>query len=152
MKTVGERIRQAREAKRMSGEELALAVGYKHQSAIGNLENRATGQGGHKIREIATTLEVPLEWLMSGPDNQHIPVYRHNVSEEVLSTYQFKHPPSIAGHGAPLTDELIRLFRRLPAGGQHQLLQYAKFLLTQISPSPHVANGDGDSLSKTKAA
>lgn len=73
MKTVGERIRQAREHRKMSGHDLALAVGYKHQSAIGNLENRATGTGGHKITEIARVLRVPLEWLLAGPDSSEVP-------------------------------------------------------------------------------
>ena len=40
MKTVGERIRQAREGLAMSGEELAQKAGYKTQSGIGNLEFR----------------------------------------------------------------------------------------------------------------
>lgn len=63
MKTVGERIRQAREARGMSGDQLAKAVGYKHQSGIGNLEGRATGSGGKKIAAIAAALNVSTDWL-----------------------------------------------------------------------------------------
>jgi transcriptional regulator with XRE-family HTH domain len=68
MKTVGERIRQAREYRKMSGEELAQKVGYKHQSGISNLENRATGRGGFNIQKIAEALDVSIEWLINGPD------------------------------------------------------------------------------------
>lgn len=73
MKTVGERIRQARNAHAMSGEALARRVGYKNQSAISNLENRAGGTGGNKIGAIAEALRVPLSWLMYGPDEDNIP-------------------------------------------------------------------------------
>lgn len=73
MKTIGERIRQAREAKGWSGEKLAKAVGYKKQSAISNLENRATGNGGNKLAVIADKLCVPVEWLIQGPDSDNTP-------------------------------------------------------------------------------
>ena len=73
MKTVGERIRQARNFYEWSGEYLAKKVGYKNQSAIGNLENRAGGSGGHKIGDIAEALNVPVDWLLRGPDTDNIP-------------------------------------------------------------------------------
>jgi len=73
MKTIGERIRQAREARKISGEALAKLVGYKNQSAIGNLENRAGGTGGNKIAEIAAALKVPVGWLLTGPDSEIVP-------------------------------------------------------------------------------
>ena len=57
----------------MSGEDLARAVGYRQQSAIGNLENRGGGNGGKKLPEIARALRVPLAWLMEGPDDGEIP-------------------------------------------------------------------------------
>lgn len=57
----------------MSGEELADAVGYSHQSAIGNLEGRATGSGGKKLHLIAARLRVSEEWLRYGPDSDDIP-------------------------------------------------------------------------------
>lgn len=68
MKSVGERIRQAREFRGLSGQQLAEMVGYKHQSAIGNLENRATGNGGNKIVDIAQALDFSVHWLLDGPD------------------------------------------------------------------------------------
>lgn len=68
MKSVGERIRQAREYRKMSGEELAHKVGYKTQSGISNLENRNGGMGGAKVVLIAEQLNVSLQWLLNGPD------------------------------------------------------------------------------------
>ena len=73
MKTLGERIKQAREALGWSGEHLAKRVGYKTQSGISNLEGRATGTGGNKIGKIAQELGVPLNWLMYGPDSENVP-------------------------------------------------------------------------------
>lgn len=73
MKTIGERIRQARQAKGLSGAALATMVGYRHQSAISNLEARASGQGGNKIGAIADALGVTLEWLARGPDSETAP-------------------------------------------------------------------------------
>lgn len=66
MKSIGERIRQARDACGMSAEALAMAVGYSHQSAIANIENRKGGQGGKKLAEIAKVLHVPVAWLLEG--------------------------------------------------------------------------------------
>lgn len=68
MRTVGERIRQAREYRQWTGEQLAKLVGYTHQSAIANLENRATGRGGFKLPQIAQALGFPLDWFLNGPD------------------------------------------------------------------------------------
>jgi transcriptional regulator with XRE-family HTH domain len=73
MKTLGERIKQAREALGWSGEVLAKRVGYKTQSGISNLESRATGTGGNKIGKIAQELGVPLDWLMYSPDSEKVP-------------------------------------------------------------------------------
>lgn len=68
MKTVGERIKQARLWRGISGEDLAKAVGYKTQSGIANLENRATAGGGKRLHLIAKALNVPVQWLLEGPD------------------------------------------------------------------------------------
>jgi len=73
MKTTGERIRQARTALKISGEQLAKKVGYKNQSAIANLENRAGGTGGSKLGAIADALGVSVEWLLRGPDGPNVP-------------------------------------------------------------------------------
>lgn len=68
MKTIGERIRQAREYRGLSGEQLAHMCGYKNQSGISNLENRASTSGGTKIVAIARALDVSVKWVLDGPD------------------------------------------------------------------------------------
>lgn len=68
MKTIGERIRQAREYRGLSGEQLARTCGYKNQSGISNLENRASTSGGTKIVAIARALDVSVKWVLDGPD------------------------------------------------------------------------------------
>mgnify|MGYP000748237041 CR=1 FL=1 len=73
MKTIGERIRQARVAKGWSAFTLAKKVGYKTQSGIANLENKATGSGGNKIGDIAKALGVSVDWLLNGPDSENVP-------------------------------------------------------------------------------
>lgn len=92
MKTVGERIRQAREYRGMSGEELALKVGYKTQSGISNLENRATGRGGFMLPKIAQVLDFSLNWFLEGPDYEDVKLVPpfastsgHKASEPVSS-------------------------------------------------------------------
>jgi len=72
MKTIGDRIRQAREFRGLSGEELALRVGYKTQSGISNLENRATGRGGFMLPKIAEALDISVEWFIQGPDTDDL--------------------------------------------------------------------------------
>lgn len=83
MKTVGERIRQAREGLAMSGEELAQKAGYKTQSGIGNLENRAGGAGGKRLGKIADALDVTTDWLLNGPDSDVVP-YKSQSAPNVI--------------------------------------------------------------------
>lgn len=73
MKTVGERIRQARLALGLSANTLAKRVGYRTQSGISNLENGNSGNGGSKIGKIAQELGVSIDWLINGPDCDNVP-------------------------------------------------------------------------------
>lgn len=73
MKTIGERIRQARDFKGISALKLGQLVGYKSQSGIANIENRSVTTGGRRITAIAHALDVPLDWLYNGPDGPNIP-------------------------------------------------------------------------------
>lgn len=124
MKTIGERIRQAREALKMSGEALALKVGYKNQSAIGNLENRATGTGGNRIVAIAAALSVPVEWLLNGPDSDTVPFLASGYTSQVSNALVAHEPgpsPFIGGQRQatdlsgfdPWTREAIEIMTRL---------------------------------------
>lgn len=86
MKTIGERIQQARLAKHWSADQLAKKVGYKTQSGISNLENKATGSGGNKITDIARVLSVSVDWLLSGPDCENVPFLPQSIDTTATQT------------------------------------------------------------------
>lgn len=59
-------------------------VGYKTQSGISNLENRATGHGGGMLPKIAQALDVSIEWLLQGPeydDPKNIPRFSNQLKK-----------------------------------------------------------------------
>lgn len=149
MKTVGERIRQAREARKMSGDTLAKLAGYKNQSAIGNLENRPGANGGNKIGAIANALGVTIDWLLNGPDGDTVPLivapsasYRQNppkaqIASEDLAQYQ--------------AEEFMQLFAQLDGPGKKEALSFMTFLVSRQDKS-QAARSEGDPISSKKAA
>jgi transcriptional regulator with XRE-family HTH domain len=143
-KTVGERIRQARQARKWSGEHLAQLAGYKQQSAIGNLENRATGQGGNKLPAIAAALKVPLTWLLEGPDSDVVPFFDDpgsaQIAAEPLATYG---PPFAFADllPDPWIDEAVRTLSKLSAEDRRAaVLCLRAFVHHLLTP------GDGQAL------
>lgn len=153
MKTIGERIRQAREKRKISGDELARSVGYTHQSAIANLENRNIGTGGRKISEIAKALNVPLEWIINGPDSEDVPdalpLFTHQESEGRPSQH-------VVEEADPKSDALMaegmRLLSNLTFEGKRQAVIYLRFLHASGTLNPHDAPWKDNPLSKSKAA
>lgn len=97
MKTIGERIQQARLAKGWSADYLAKKVGYQTQSGISNLENKATGSGGNKIGKIAFALDVTLDWLLTGPDSDNVPFLPPKLEQQSVEhqTTTVNSPPGI---------------------------------------------------------
>lgn len=87
MKTIGERIRQARGILGWSALDLATRCGYKTQSGISNLENRASGSGGNKIGKIAQVLNVPVDWLINGPDTDNVPFLAPRIPTDPRAAY-----------------------------------------------------------------
>lgn len=65
MGTIGERVRKAREAKKLSREALAAAVGMP-KSSLQYLEDSPTAKASRYLRAIAAELGVSLFWLESG--------------------------------------------------------------------------------------
>jgi len=124
MKTVGERIRQAREARGLSQTELATKAGFKHQSAIGNLEGRATGRGGFRLAQIAAALDVPVEWLLNGPD-MATPPNRSTVREDESQPYR----------ALSDVDRAVSIVRRLPDRELREALSFLQFLEARTTPS-----------------
>lgn len=135
MKTVGERIRQAREAKNLSQAALADMVGFAHQSAIGNLESRATGQGGRRITNIADALELPVEWLLKGPDcaNAQIP---WKAPPGVAAAPRAQEPGDAYGAENEIVREAVELLGRMSNAGQQEALRYLRYLARQHAFPP----------------
>lgn len=66
MESIGERLKQLREAKGLTQSELARLVGFKSQGGIGNIESGARGYGA-KIVDIARVLGTTPEYLRMEP-------------------------------------------------------------------------------------
>lgn len=67
--TLGEKIRQQREAKGMTQLELAQKIGYTTTGAISLIESGKRDISIDKVREIAKALDVTPHWLMGWSDN-----------------------------------------------------------------------------------
>jgi transcriptional regulator with XRE-family HTH domain len=143
MTTIGERIRKARLQRGWSGAELAKRAGYKTQSGISNLENRSTGSGGHKVAHIAKVLGVPLEWIISGPDSENVPLYALNDEPKVAIKAEspvgvYKVTPA----EDPRTVRLLTLWGQLDDNGKADLLERIEFFAAGRRP-----HQDGQALS-----
>lgn len=151
MKTIGERIKQARDALDLSAMDLALRVGYKTQSGISNLENRVGGSGGNKIREIAKALNVPLEWLMSGPDSDVVPFHsiwpkgngvRNNVVTEANQNDKLVSLPLAQSDQDPWIAAAIQILRELDPGQRQAMVAKMREFRQYLGPPR-----DGQALS-----
>ncbi|MCS4510866.1 helix-turn-helix domain-containing protein [Xylophilus ampelinus] len=137
MKTVGERIRQAREARGLSQGDLALRVGFAHQSAIGNLESRATGRGGFRLSEIARELSVSVEWLLNGPDGP-VPFVDGDAApagDHVRVQAESPRPLGLL----PDLEHATELLRGLPREGVKEAISHLEFLTYKHRRPPEPA-------------
>lgn len=138
----------------MSGEALAKKVGYKHQSAIGNLENRPGGTGGNKISEIADALDVPLDWLLRGPDGEQVPTVPQKTpfNDQQRNQTTARDGDDEGPFDQYVTRDAIQLFNRLSINGKRQALAYLKFLVSQEPTASQSVSGEDNPLSHPKAA
>ncbi|MDP3709117.1 MAG: helix-turn-helix domain-containing protein, partial [Polaromonas sp.] len=157
MKTIGERIRQAREALGLSGDALAKRVGYKNQSAIGNLENRAGGTGGSRIEIIADALNVTVDWLLRGPDRDSVPFANGYMQTQGADGQT---PPSSTAQQSqwrrdfvdPVLSEANMLMRKMSPAGREQAILYLRFMATQHAAQSRSTQGERDSIPHQKTA
>lgn len=156
MKTIGERIKQARLELGWSGEKLALRLGYKTQSAIGNLENRATGRGGNKLDAVARVLNVSADWLLNGPDGDKVPFLDQRVGSWPPTN---QHAPSFLMMDSAVDDandrmaaEATALFASLSPAGKAEAIRYLRFLTSQHSPPIFGADRESDSVPSQRHA
>lgn len=118
MRTTGERVRQARLYRKLTGEQLAQRAGYKNQSAIGNLENRATGRGGLRLTKIAQALGFPLDWFLNGPDYDDLSVLEQQLREKGVPV----------GAATSHADRLASLLDQLNEEGAARAVEYLELL------------------------
>lgn len=154
MKSVGERVRQARQEKGWSGEQLAIAAGYKTQSGIANLENRGGGQGGRSLGKIAKALNVSPTWLRDGPDSDTVPFLSPHWPErhESNGPMQAREAGADADAAALRLVEVTRLFESLSPAGQHEAIKYLRFMASQHAPPILGAGGERDSIPHQRQA
>jgi hypothetical protein len=135
----------------MSGEALALAVGYAKQSAIGNLENRPRGTGGDKIAEIARVLRVPLEWLLSGPDTGEVPYSETTEVSRSPHHHSRAQEPAATTYDASIA-EAVDLFRSLNTEQRVKIISEMRRLNGSSDQPRHQDNGDCHPVSQARAA
>lgn len=68
MRSLGTRIRQAREAKGLSQDQLGDAVGPVTREAVSLWEADKTRPRDHRLEQIAAVLAVSYEWLRTGKE------------------------------------------------------------------------------------
>lgn len=152
MKTVGERIRQARIAREISGERLAHMVGFKNQSAVGNLESRNSRTGGRKVGEIARALRVPLEWLINGPDSDTVPFSEPSAPapQHQPNNTQAREPSRLTPDASMA--EVVDLFRQLNTAQRLQAIAHMRGLLGRQPEEPRQENGPNFPPPQARAA
>lgn len=110
----------------MSQGELALRVGFAHQSAIGNLEARATGRGGFRLLEISRELSVAVEWLLNGPDGA-VP-WAEGTTPPAPGTFRVRaESPKPLGL-LPDLEHATALLQGLPREGVKEAISHLEFL------------------------
>jgi transcriptional regulator with XRE-family HTH domain len=107
--TIGRRIRDARQAKGMTQEQLAQAVNVS-RSAVAQWETGRAGQVTANLARLAATLGVGVDYLTHGDD---------------------KFAPSVAGQGDELA--LLRLYRACTREDRQMLLRMARRLAEQAA-------------------
>lgn len=66
MSSIGSRIREKRERKGMTQDELAIKVGYKSRSSINKIEIGQRNLSPQKLQQIAVVLDTTYEYLLDG--------------------------------------------------------------------------------------
>lgn len=108
----GERLRQAREQKRMTQNDLAIRSGVKRVMTISDYENgRRKKPDLETLARVAETLGVTLEWLMDGDSGQARVEASENPDPQALR--DFLDSP----FGDDVTPEELERLRAIPMDG-----------------------------------
>lgn len=107
--TIGQRIKQRREALKMSQEELAQKIGYKSRSSINKIELDLYNLKQSKIKAIADALQTTPSYIMGWEEE--------------------KNPTPDIEDGKYM--EFMRLFKQLPESEQQIVIDLIKSLLKE---------------------
>ncbi len=121
----------------MSQGDLALRVGFAHQSAIGNLEARATGRGGFRLSEISRELSVTVEWLLNGPDGAVPWVEGGDLQSPNGSRVRAESPKPLGL--LPDLEHATELLQGLPREGVKEAISHLEFLTYKHRRAPEQA-------------
>lgn len=92
------------------------------------------GTGGNKIHLIAKRLNVPIEWLLEGPDGPNVPFLESRVDNAQPWAANSAHR---VGEKVSLLDEGYKLLASMSPAGQEQAVAFLRYLAHQhSSPAP----------------
>jgi transcriptional regulator with XRE-family HTH domain len=100
---IGEKIRKIREMKGLKQENIATALGMS-VSAYGNLERGDTQLTFEKLEQIAGVLEVPLQDIVSMPDELTINNFTSNLGVQFSTNYGNVTAPEIEGYKVAIAE------------------------------------------------
>lgn len=134
---IGERIRQAREAKHISQGELAKAMGYQSASTVSYYEAAERKISVLDLHRAATALNVPIEYFLHGEDatekTQYLRLraqYVHPAVREAVVDFLL-----FAQGNASKPTELLQTLHRLgPERASNKLLEGAGISTPPVSP------------------
>lgn len=110
---IGERIKQARMQREISQGALAGLVGVA-QPTVSQYERGVAVPSTDTLSSLARVLRVSFEWLATGRGEMD---FRYGTSVHALATHE---PPP------PDEQELLTLYRALPAARRDALLEFIK--------------------------
>lgn len=108
--TTGEIIKEMRERRGLSQEELAKAAGYKDRSMIAKIESGSSDPSQRMLKRLAEALEVSPSELLDSPKSENVLLYEENDRVITLShMYQDMTPEQRAYMNGAL-DVLFKTF------------------------------------------
>ncbi|MDO5303258.1 MAG: helix-turn-helix transcriptional regulator [Clostridia bacterium] len=81
MNTIGERLKNAREKKKMKQSDVATLLG-KNQTTIAAMENNRSTNAFQTLAELCKILDVSADWILYGTEERGAPPVKEELNEE----------------------------------------------------------------------
>lgn len=127
---IGQRIRERRLELNMTQEELAKALNYKSKSTINKIELGINDIPLSKVVEFADALHTSVSFLMAWTEDPTQHANGDNDKYDPLKGAKWDKVEDLY-HFPKGTLELIHLYNELDPSCQKQVIDYARFLLSQ---------------------